>query len=145
MEYDKDLALKISEDGHEKLEELTEIVEDSLKTTGRLGHRKVLVTGHGLISAMPYIPNEDISEIDGSNLGMFSSTAYIEPYLFSNPYAETIDSCHEWEYRQLTKKHREANVQPIRTTPKIGRNEICPCGSGKKYKNCCLNKKNENI
>ena len=23
---------------------------------------------------------------------------------------------------------------------KIGRNEPCPCGSGKKYKNCCLNK-----
>lgn len=21
---------------------------------------------------------------------------------------------------------------------KIGRNDICPCGSGKKYKNCCL-------
>ena len=21
--------------------------------------------------------------------------------------------------------------------PKIGRNEPCPCGSGKKYKNCC--------
>ena len=25
-----------------------------------------------------------------------------------------------------------------RTTPKIGRNEPCPCGSGKKYKKCCL-------
>jgi SEC-C motif domain protein len=24
-----------------------------------------------------------------------------------------------------------------RTTPKIGRNEPCPCGSGKKYKKCC--------
>ena len=22
---------------------------------------------------------------------------------------------------------------------KIGRNDPCPCGSGKKYKNCCLN------
>lgn len=21
--------------------------------------------------------------------------------------------------------------------PKVGRNEPCPCGSGKKYKNCC--------
>ena len=28
---------------------------------------------------------------------------------------------------------------PIRTEPKIGRNEPCPCGSGKKYKKCCLN------
>lgn len=26
---------------------------------------------------------------------------------------------------------------------KIGRNELCPCGSGKKYKRCCLNKTEE--
>ena len=25
-----------------------------------------------------------------------------------------------------------------RDYPKIGRNDACPCGSGKKYKNCCL-------
>lgn len=24
---------------------------------------------------------------------------------------------------------------------KIGRNDPCPCGSGKKYKSCCMNKK----
>ena len=23
---------------------------------------------------------------------------------------------------------------------KVGRNESCPCGSGKKFKKCCLNK-----
>jgi len=29
--------------------------------------------------------------------------------------------------------------QPIRrNTPKISRNQLCPCGSGKKYKKCCL-------
>ena len=26
----------------------------------------------------------------------------------------------------------------VRDNRKIGRNELCPCGSGKKYKNCCL-------
>lgn len=26
-----------------------------------------------------------------------------------------------------------------RETPKVGRNEPCPCGSGKKYKKCCVN------
>ena len=25
----------------------------------------------------------------------------------------------------------------IRKAPKVGRNEPCPCGSGKKYKHCC--------
>jgi preprotein translocase subunit SecA len=24
-----------------------------------------------------------------------------------------------------------------REVPKVGRNDPCPCGSGKKYKNCC--------
>ena len=36
--------------------------------------------------------------------------------------------------------YTEGDVKPktvIRTTPKVGRNEPCPCGSGKKYKLCC--------
>ncbi|WP_415929742.1 preprotein translocase subunit SecA [Zhenpiania hominis] len=33
---------------------------------------------------------------------------------------------------------REVKQQPYRREhPKIGRNDPCPCGSGKKYKNCC--------
>ena len=29
-------------------------------------------------------------------------------------------------------------LAPVRRElPKVGRNEPCPCGSGKKYKNCC--------
>lgn len=28
---------------------------------------------------------------------------------------------------------------PVGVPPKIGRNEYCPCGSGRKYKKCCLN------
>ena len=37
------------------------------------------------------------------------------------------------------KRWRNATLVEPRTTPKIGRNEPCPCGSGKKHKNCCLN------
>jgi hypothetical protein len=28
---------------------------------------------------------------------------------------------------------------PVRRGPKVGRNDPCPCGSGRKYKKCCLN------
>ena len=31
----------------------------------------------------------------------------------------------------------EVTVSFRRTTPKVGRNDDCPCGSGKKYKKCC--------
>ncbi len=28
-------------------------------------------------------------------------------------------------------------LQPIRVEQRVGRNDPCPCGSGKKYKKCC--------
>jgi len=31
----------------------------------------------------------------------------------------------------------QAKARPVRTGPKVGRNDPCPCGSGKKYKHCC--------
>jgi preprotein translocase subunit SecA len=31
---------------------------------------------------------------------------------------------------------KEEHVQPIRVEKKVGRNDPCPCGSGKKYKHC---------
>ncbi|MCR5481638.1 MAG: preprotein translocase subunit SecA [Clostridia bacterium] len=33
------------------------------------------------------------------------------------------------------REHKQETVR--RTQPKVGRNDPCPCGSGKKYKNCC--------
>ena len=31
-------------------------------------------------------------------------------------------------------------VEPIRSGEAVGRNDPCPCGSGKKYKSCCAKK-----
>ena len=31
----------------------------------------------------------------------------------------------------------EAPKKPAKAAPRIGRNDLCPCGSGKKYKKCC--------
>ncbi|SEF39544.1 preprotein translocase subunit SecA [Caloramator fervidus] len=36
-----------------------------------------------------------------------------------------------------TNYDESSKKQPIKKGEKIGRNEPCPCGSGKKYKNCC--------
>ncbi len=30
-----------------------------------------------------------------------------------------------------------SHKQPVRVDPKVGRNDSCPCGSGKKFKRCC--------
>ena len=34
----------------------------------------------------------------------------------------------------------EASRRPVRVDKEPGRNDLCPCGSGKKYKNCCMGK-----
>jgi uncharacterized protein YecA (UPF0149 family) len=41
--------------------------------------------------------------------------------------------------RRAREAKREQTVRPAkpRSQPKIGRNEPCPCGSGRKYKHCC--------
>jgi preprotein translocase subunit SecA len=35
-----------------------------------------------------------------------------------------------------TGQKKDEHVQPVRVEKKVGRNEPCPCGSGKKYKHC---------
>lgn len=34
-------------------------------------------------------------------------------------------------------RHGHERLDPYRASPKVGRNEPCPCGSGRKYKRCC--------
>ena len=40
---------------------------------------------------------------------------------------------------EIAREYREANIAH---SNKVGRNDPCPCGSGKKYKNCCGKKVN---
>ena len=42
------------------------------------------------------------------------------------------------KFEAFAKAWKESHTQKIRKFDKIGRNDPCPCGSGKKYKNCCL-------
>ncbi len=37
----------------------------------------------------------------------------------------------------MASKRQGDNVTVVRSAPKVGRNDPCPCGSGKKYKQCC--------
>jgi SEC-C motif len=54
-----------------------------------------------------------------------------------SPRREQLGSAHG----EQTEKNGEELELVIpaarREAPKVGRNDPCPCGSGKKYKNCC--------
>jgi uncharacterized protein YecA (UPF0149 family) len=63
---------------------------------------------------------------------------------------ETVKACEtakQWVTYEMPKYLRdllsggEKGIPYKRSSPKIGRNQPCPCGSLLKYKHCCLNKK----
>ena len=41
-------------------------------------------------------------------------------------------------YLYFRAQRKQAPITFVRDRPKVGRNDPCPCGSGKKYKHCCL-------
>ena len=59
----------------------------------------------------------------------------------------SIFKAHGWNYRMELEPQKPEDVsdlnrllnpiKPIKAEKKIGRNERCQCGSGKKFKNCC--------
>ncbi len=57
-------------------------------------------------------------------------------WLYELPQWEEIFT--EEKRAELYKEQRSSRT--IRKEAKIGRNDPCPCGSGKKYKKCCANK-----
>jgi hypothetical protein len=40
--------------------------------------------------------------------------------------------------KEILGRGKKGTSQPVRKAPAVGRNDPCPCGSGKKYKKCCL-------
>ncbi|MCX7088379.1 MAG: DUF1186 domain-containing protein [Methylococcales bacterium] len=64
-------------------------------------------------------------------------------YQFINNVITEMENWYCFQAEKKTPSH--LNIPKINdaslsyTAPKVGRNDPCPCGSGKKYKKCCLN------
>ncbi|MBR3713643.1 MAG: SEC-C domain-containing protein, partial [Bacteroidales bacterium] len=54
----------------------------------------------------------------------------------SQEQANSINDTPKQPQQQLTRREPVQRTQPVRAEKKPGRNDPCPCGSGKKYKNC---------
>lgn len=73
--------------------------------------------------------------------GMFSEWESTE----GENEAEEKKNKEEWENAKaamiasLASQSTPTVLKPVRSEPKTGRNDPCPCGSGKKYKKCCFN------
>ena len=59
---------------------------------------------------------------------------------FNEPKEKNIKLLHG---NETSAKEQKPKIKPITKAPKLGRNSLCYCGSGKKYKSCCLHKDSE--
>ncbi|MEY8292704.1 DUF1186 domain-containing protein [Carnobacteriaceae bacterium 52-44] len=103
----------------------------------------------------------DNGRIDESIVGKYDSFVdFMYDYSYIRDSVSYIDDAieelYQWPMFEKTKedkleeekrlKELEAEFNKItqndRTDEKVGRNDPCPCGSGKKYKKCCLKKDN---
>jgi hypothetical protein len=84
-------------------------------------------------------PIEEMTEDTVVNLGFEKELLYKNmvdakaDWLYNLPQWEAIFS--EEKRKELYREQKKAGT--IVKGKKIGRNDPCPCGSGKKYKNCC--------
>ncbi len=117
----QDPAMAYANEGFDMFELMTEsIKEDTVKfcynATVETRTERKRVVGSG--------KEKKEEELDESYFGERTGTDGYEEYPEEYEDGEYPDD----EPRQETIR---------RDTPKVGRNDPCPCGSGKKYKNCC--------
>ena len=66
-----------------------------------------------------------------------------EPVLRNEPNPE-LKSEAKLIQQKIT-EHKFSRTPYVRPAPKVGRNELCLCKSGRKYKNCCLRNESNSV
>lgn len=118
---------------------VTGTVDDLAK---KFGLDRVLMTGFidGINDSLKKpLDLEALDEETVVNLGFDKEKLY---YNMVAARAEWLYTLPEWD-NHLTEERRkelykeQRNSKTVVNTNKVGRNDPCPCGSGKKYKKCC--------
>lgn len=102
----------------ESVQELTEHVVDLSNHT-----RQWILKGH--------TPDE-LFTVEKEFLKPLPSLPYQTPHPLAAPFALPPEG-----NKAMQKIETKSNIINMKTRKKVGRNDPCPCGSGKKFKHCC--------
>lgn len=114
-------------------------IEDLAK---KFGVDVVLMTGFidGINDSLKKPLNlEELDEETPINLGFDKEKLYYNMVAAKAPWLYELE---EWENHLTAERRKELykeqkTSKTVVNTEKVGRNDPCPCGSGKKYKKCC--------
>jgi len=82
--------------------------------------------------------NRFLKTPDGESGLNYLCAGYKHFFTHCQPFVSEVAA--QWRRQSLEQQVSVAHNIGSRTTPKTGRNDPCPCGSGKKYKLCCMRK-----
>ena len=120
--------------------------EEVLGTVAELAEKY----GQDVLTMVGFLDGIDDSLVEANPIETMEETTevnlvYDKARLYKNMVAAKADWLYElpqWnnifseeELKALYKEQKESTT--VRKEKKIGRNDPCPCGSGKKYKKCC--------
>lgn len=86
------------------------------------------------------LTHQQVEDIESKLKGAKMSHEAINSFIQAQTAAYKTDISAPPEFGQS-----EVKARPVQTAPKVGRNDPCPCGSGKKYKRCCGIHENEDF
>ncbi len=124
--YSSEEAMEFIREAYQK-----KLVDESIIDLGNIE----AALQHGEAGFQRELSREDPANIDDTVEELKTWSSFTEKQS-PKPYNPVIED--ENDHRDDQAEDWEENTTTIHNeTPKIGRNEPCPCGSGKKYKKCC--------
>jgi len=82
------------------------------------------------------LKNRFIATPDGQPGLNYLCAGYKKFFTHCKPFVSAVAA--QWQQHEQQVSQQRAAARPA--TGKVGRNDPCPCGSGKKYKRCCMGK-----
>ena len=73
----------------------------------------------------------------GGGAAEMLGTVSFEARYFTEGWIATLAECSRFERVEGKWRYLDGELDPTKTKLKVGRNDPCPCGSGKKFKRCC--------
>ncbi len=140
----KDPLLEYKQEGFEMFQNMVKAIEESVITTlfrltdPEVRKKRAASIQRGTLTQQedPFAQLNQYSYV-AADKEADSSFASFDTTRFDLAGPDDAEPVSGSESTVKTKARAKAKPKPIRAETKVGPNEKCPCGSGKKYKKCC--------
>lgn len=122
---------------------LTEFKHEAFKLFDELSRNLRMEMARALFRFEIMTPQQSLQQLLESGLRLERDRSFFDELrnqqggISSGEEQEEDEQEEQPEQDEAQVEKEEEKIEPLVAGPRVGRNELCPCGSGKKYKKCC--------